>query len=69
MNVRVVGKPNAESDVAVARFLAQFLEREHPGTAWSVREGLEDGRPLEATGGKVPDIGARGVDDEGAVAA
>lgn len=68
MNVRVVGTPSAESDVAVACFLERFLEREHPGTVWSVREALEDGRSLEATAGKL-DVRPLGPDDEGAIAA
>lgn len=34
--VHIEGTPSAESEAAVARFLARFLEREHPGTTWTV---------------------------------
>jgi hypothetical protein len=34
--VAIVGTPASASDAAVARFLARFLEREQPGTSWSV---------------------------------
>ena len=68
MNVRIVGRPDPESDAAVARFLARFLEREHPGTVWRSGEGLGDGRPPKAPTRQV-DVGADGVDDEGPVRA
>ena len=68
MNARIVGKPSAESDAAVARFLERWLERDLPGTAWSVREGTERlSRPVPAP--RELDIGTGGPDDDGAVAA
>lgn len=36
LRVTIVGRPDARSDAAVARFLERFLEREHPGTVWRV---------------------------------
>ena len=50
VNVRIVGKPDAESDAAVSRFLEGFLEREHLGTAWSVRERPRAGDRLKPRG-------------------
>jgi hypothetical protein len=65
---RVVGRPSAESDAAISRFLERFLQREHPGAAWRVGERGEGGRLLEAAPGEV-DIGPGRPDDQGEVAA
>jgi hypothetical protein len=68
VKARIVGKPNSESDAAVARYLERWLERDLPGTAWSVREGTERlSGPVAAP--RELDIGTGGPDDEGAVAA
>jgi hypothetical protein len=68
MNVQIVGKPNSKSDADIARFLKRFLEGEHPGTSWRVRERPQDGSPLEPAAGKL-DVGAGRPDDKGTVAA
>lgn len=52
------------SDPTVARFFEKWLQREHPGTAWRVRERLQGGRRGEAAPGKVGGSGASGVDDD-----
>jgi hypothetical protein len=38
LQVTIVGTPSWDSDAAVARWLREQLEREHPGTSWTVRE-------------------------------
>lgn len=69
-DVRVIGTPSAASDAAVARWFERWLERQHPGTVWRVRERLEDRRSLEPAPGKVGGSTASGVDDDaGRVAA
>jgi hypothetical protein len=42
--VAIVGKPSAESDAAVERFLERLLEREQPGTRWTAYEHAQDRR-------------------------
>ena len=68
VNARIVGRPNAESDAAVARFLERWLEGDLPGTAWRTRERTERLSGTVPAAGEL-DIGAGGPDDEGAVAA
>lgn len=67
--VIVVGAPSAESDRAVARFMERYLEGEHPGTAWRVRERAEPRVASPAAPGEAERGAAGGVDDDGAVAA
>lgn len=67
---RMAGTPSAASDTAVARWFEQWLQREHPGTAWRVGEGLQDRGGLEATTGEIDGAGPGGVDDDaGGIAA
>ena len=67
--VIVVGAPSPESDTAIARFFARFLEREHPGTAWRVRERGQLGVATEPATGKTGRGGAAGEDGDGLVPA
>ena len=62
--VRIVGSPSIESDAAVARFLSDFLQAEHPGTAWRIRERGKHGSRGEAAAGEVDGASTGGVDDK-----
>ena len=68
VNARIVGKPSAESDAAIARKLERFLQGEAPGTTWHLREGREARGATVATAGEV-DVRPSGPDDQGAIAA
>jgi hypothetical protein len=40
-----VGAPTPESDAALRRWYLRWLERNHPGTTWRIRE-RDEPRPL-----------------------
>lgn len=64
MRVHVAGTPDAASDRAVAQWFERWLEREHPGTAWRVREPGEHGRGLEPPAGEIGGARPGRVDDD-----
>jgi hypothetical protein len=59
----IVGKPSAESDLAIARKLERFLQSESPGTTWHAGEGRQGGSTLEAPRREL-DVGSGRVDDQ-----